>query len=152
MKYRGESAKIESFISEICIMHPCVFQGKRIRKFLAFVTEKYITAFPDGIYQKLAVFDPFRNFRILFVNKNRMFLCPGVPKIPVFISHHMVLSECIFPSATVQATISQVATAQMCNFPSGNFPKVRIGLLRRCRLQWGPSAAAMMGLGTERYD
>ena len=31
----------------------------------------------------------------------------------------------------------QVATSQVCNFPSGNFPKVRLGPLRRCRLQWG---------------
>ena len=33
----------------------------------------------------------------------------------------------------------------MSNFPSGNFPKVRLGLLRRRRLHWGPSAAARMG-------
>ena len=36
----------------------------------------------------------------------------------------------IFPRATSQVTISQVATSQMCNFP-----KVRLGPLRRRRLQ-----------------
>ena len=40
----------------------------------------------------------------------------------------------IFPRVT-----SQVATSQMCNVPSGNFPKVRFGL----RWARGPSAAAM---------
>ena len=54
----------------------------------------------------------------------------------------------IFPRATSQVTISQVATTQMCNFPSGNFPKVRLGPLRRCRLKWGPSAAARTDLGS----
>ena len=34
----------------------------------------------------------------------------------------------------------------MSNFPSGNFPKVRLGLLRRRRLHQGPSAAARMGI------
>ena len=43
----------------------------------------------------------------------------------------------IFPRAT-----NQVTTFQMCNFPSGKFPKVRLGLLRRRRLQCGPSPAA----------
>jgi len=38
----------------------------------------------------------------------------------------------------------------MCNFPSGKFPKVRLGPLRRCRLQWGPSATTRMGLRAER--
>ena len=34
-----------------------------------------------------------------------------------------------------QVTISQVATSQMYNFPSDNFPQVRLGPLRRRRLQ-----------------
>ena len=34
-------------------------------------------------------------------------------------------------------TISQVATSRMCNFPSDNFPKVRLDPLRHRRLQWG---------------
>ena len=48
-----------------------------------------------------------------------------------------------------------VATSQMCNFLNGNFPKVRLGLLRRRRLHrgralrlgWdsGPSDAARTG-------
>ena len=42
------------------------------------------------------------------------------------------------------------ATSQMLNFPSGNFPKVKLGLLRHCRLQWGPSAAANMREGAEQ--
>ena len=43
--------------------------------------------------------------------------------------------------------ISQVATSLMCNFPSDNFPKVRLGLLGRRMLQWGPSAVARKDLG-----
>ena len=50
----------------------------------------------------------------------------------------------IFTRATSQVTISQYSTSQMCNFPSGNFQKVRLGTLSR-KLQMGPSAAAMMG-------
>ena len=42
-----------------------------------------------------------------------------------------------------KCAISQAATSLMCNFPSSNFPKVRL-------LQWGPSAAARMGQGAER--
>jgi len=36
----------------------------------------------------------------------------------------------IFPRATSQVTFSQIATSQMCNFSSGNFPKVRLDPLR----------------------
>ena len=61
-----------------------------------------------------------------------------------------VLSQCIFPRATSQVTASQLATSQLCNFPSGNFLKVRLGPLRRCRLQKGPSAVARIGQGAER--
>ena len=50
-----------------------------------------------------------------------------------------------FPKAFSQVKNSQVATFQMFNFSSGNFPKVRLGPLRPRRLQWGPSAAARMG-------
>jgi len=50
----------------------------------------------------------------------------------------------IFPRANSQVTIFQVASSQMCNYPSGNFPKVRLDPLKRCRLQLGPSAAARM--------
>ena len=50
----------------------------------------------------------------------------------------------IFPIATSQVTISQVATSQMCNLPGGNIQKVRLGPIRRRRLQWGPSVAARM--------
>jgi len=39
----------------------------------------------------------------------------------------------MFPRA-----ISEVATFKMCNFPSGKFPKVRLGPLRRRRLNLGP--------------
>jgi len=48
---------------------------------------------------------------------------------------------------TFPKDFSQVATFQMFNFPSGNFPKVRLGPLRRRRLQWGPIAAARMREG-----
>ena len=41
------------------------------------------------------------------------------------------------------------ATSQMCNYPNGNFPKVRLGPLRHCRLQWGQNAAARMGQGAK---
>ena len=53
----------------------------------------------------------------------------------------------IFPRVTSQVPIwiSQLATSQMCNFPRGNFPKVRLGPLRRHK--WGPSAAAWTGYG-----
>ena len=53
----------------------------------------------------------------------------------------------IFPRAASQVTISKVATSQICNFPSGNFLMVRLDLLRRPRLQWGPSAATRKGQG-----
>ena len=56
-----------------------------------------------------------------------------------------VLPKDNFPSATFQVTISQVAIIQMCNFPNGNFPKVRLGPLRRHRLQWWP-------LGSCRFE
>ena len=45
-----------------------------------------------------------------------------------------------FPRTTSQVSISQVATSQMCNFPRGKFQKVRLGPLRRRRLQWGGRA------------
>ena len=32
--------------------------------------------------------------------------------------------------------LPKCAISQMCNFPRGNFPKVRLGPLRRRRLQW----------------
>ena len=41
-----------------------------------------------------------------------------------------------FPKAFSQVTNFQVATSQMCNFRSGNFLKVRLGPMRRRRLQW----------------
>ena len=56
----------------------------------------------------------------------------------------------IFPRVTSQVAIFQVVTSQMCNFSSGNFPKVRLGPLRRSRLQQGPSAAARTDLGSCR--
>ena len=41
----------------------------------------------------------------------------------------------------------------MCNFPSGNFPKVRLGPLRRRGLQWeGQSAAAKGPSAAVRID
>ena len=52
------------------------------------------------------------------------------------------IPKSIFPSVTSQAYFFQVATSQMCHFPSRNFLKVRLGPLMRRRLQWGPSAAA----------
>ena len=61
---------------------------------------------------------------------------PSPPHKPPLATLHgnMFLSVLydIFPRATFQ-----VPTSQMFNFPSVNFPKVRIGPLRRCRLQWG---------------
>ena len=35
-----------------------------------------------------------------------------------------------------------MVTSQMCNFPSGSFPKAMLGLLSSRMLQWVPSAAA----------
>ena len=49
-----------------------------------------------------------------------------------------------------EVNISQAATSLKCNFPSGNFPKVRLGPLRRRRLEWGPSAAARTDFGSCR--
>ena len=46
--------------------------------------------------------------------------------------------------------IFQVATSQMCNFSRGNFPKFRLGSLMRSWLQWEPSAAARIDLGSCR--
>ena len=50
-----------------------------------------------------------------------------------------------FPRTTSQVTISIVATSQLCNFPSGNFLMVRLGILKRRRKQWGTIAAARKG-------
>ena len=36
--------------------------------------------------------------------------------------------------------------SQVCNFPSGNFQKVRLGPLRRRRLQWGAERCGWDGL------
>ena len=44
-------------------------------------------------------------------------------------SESMQYRDKYFPRATYQGETSQVATSQMYNFPSGNFPKVRLGLL-----------------------
>ena len=55
-------------------------------------------------------------------------------------------SKGIFPRATSQVTISQVATSKMCNFPIGNFLKIRLGSLRRCGLQWGAELCGQDGL------
>ena len=57
----------------------------------------------------------------------------------------MLFCRCVlkgdFPS-----DIFHAATSQMYNFPSGNFTKVRLGLLRSRRLQGGgASAKARMG-------
>ena len=42
-------------------------------------------------------------------------------------------------------TVSQVSISQLLDLPSDNLPKVRLGLPRRHRLQWGPSDATRMG-------
>jgi len=47
-------------------------------------------------------------------------------------------------------TKSQVATSQMCNFPTGNFPKVSLGLLWRRRLKWGRALRPGWARGAER--
>ena len=64
--------------------------------------------------------------------------------IPFYLFSVQNTRMCPPPSACVpqclvlsQVTIFQVSTSQMCNFPSGNFPKVRLGPLRRNMLQWG---------------
>ena len=44
-----------------------------------------------------------------------------------------------------QETILQLATSKMCNFQSGNFPEVRLGLLSHRRLKMGPSVAVKIG-------
>ena len=49
-----------------------------------------------------------------------------------------------------QKAFSQVTISQLSNFPSSNFPKVRLDLLRRHRLQWGQSAAARTDLGNRK--
>jgi len=65
---------------------------------------------------------------------------------PVFVAHsHHSFGVRYFPKGIFPRTTSQVTIFQICNFPSGNFLKVRLGLLRRRRLQWGRSAAARMG-------
>ena len=61
-----------------------------------------------------------------------------------------VFSPRCFPKGVFPRAIPLMIISQMCNFPSGNFPKVRLGPLRRRALQWEPSAAARMGQGTER--
>ena len=51
-----------------------------------------------------------------------------------------------FPEESMDVDIAKVKTSQTCNFPSGNFPKVRLVLLRLNILQWGgASAAARIG-------
>ena len=72
-----------------------------------------------------------------------------------------IFQKAFFPKVTSQVTISQLATSQICNFPGGNFPMVRLDLLR-CRTGckggqalWleqarGPSSAARTDLGRWR--
>ena len=56
--------------------------------------------------------------------------------------------EGIFPKATPKyVTVSPVVTFQLCNFQSGNFPKVRLGPLRRRRMQWGAERCGWDRLG-----
>ena len=70
----------------------------------------------------------------------------------------LLISQRHFPKWQLsKCAISQVTTFQMCNIPSGNFPKVRLGTLRRRKLQWcralrlvrarGPNAVAKTGWG-----
>ena len=58
---------------------------------------------------------------------------------------------------TFPKAFSQVATSQGCNFPSGNFPKVRLGVAgcNAARMGYGSSGAARKGWGpsaTARVD
>ena len=64
---------------------------------------------------------------------------------------------CTFPKAFSKGRLPnvlffQVVISQMCNFPSANFLKVRLGPLRRNLLQKGGGAgdAAMIDLGIFR--
>ena len=56
---------------------------------------------------------------------------------PLYPLGFMYFPKDIFPRVTSQVTISQLATSLMCDFLRGNFPKVRLGLLRRRRMLWG---------------
>ena len=73
-----------------------------------------------------------------------MYIVNNLIKYIVSVCQHVELGFRYFPKATSQMTSSLEATSQMCNSPSGNFPKVRLCPLRRRRLQWGPSTAATM--------
>ena len=75
-------------------------------------------------------------FQYFSVHKSQTWFCDGVRYFP----------KGIFPRATFHVKISLVATFQRCNFPSGNFPKVSIGPVRRLRLQWGPNATTRIDI------
>ena len=68
----------------------------------------------------------------------------------VSINSVSVLSQRHFSTLTSQVSISQMETSQMCNFPSGNFPKVMLGPMRHHRLQWGAKRCGQDGLGADR--
>ena len=56
---------------------------------------------------------------------------------PLYPLGFMYFPKDIFPRVTSQVTISQLATSLMCDFLRGNFPKVRLGLLRCGMRHWG---------------
>ena len=78
-------------------------------------------------------------------NNRDIKLCELSPKF-INISFYFKKMFGTFPKA-----FSLKATSQECNFPSGNFPKVMLGPLRRRRLHRGPSVVAKMGKGAVRH-
>jgi len=86
-------------------------------------------------------FDPKRKYR-LKRPKNQPTVVTSIPhsenqvQLSNIVDDVSFFLEGIFPGISSQVTIFQVATYRMYNFSSDNFPKVRLGLLRRrCRLQ-----------------
>ena len=56
-------------------------------------------------------------------------------------------SEFLIPISYIFATQCRRQLHQMCNFSSGNFPKVRSGPLRHRRLKWAAERCGSDGLG-----
>ena len=68
------------------------------------------------------LFDPKRKYR-LKRPKNQPTVGTSIPHSEI--DDVSYFPKDIFPRINSQVTVSQVATSQMCNFSSDNFPKIR---------------------------
>ena len=77
-----------------------------------------------------------------FIKSSDVSLCSGLNCIKIGIRH--------FPKGIFPRDNFTSSNLNMYSYPCSNFPKDRLGSLKRCRLQQGPSAVARMGQVAER--